>query len=110
MSAVIRLSSGKLLVNLLQVVKRTINNTPLIIINKWRRRQTMGFLGRGFKSHIHHNKLFSDFAQVELDEYFPRYTQEVKRLGYTIVLIGPRPYTRPTCCPVVSGGGECYKA
>ena len=30
-----------------QVVKRV--NTPLI----WRRRQTMGSLGRGFKSHIH---------------------------------------------------------
>ena len=41
----IRLSLGKLLVNLLQVVKRT--NTP----NKWRRRQTMFFSGRGFDSH-----------------------------------------------------------
>ena len=53
--SVIRLSLGELLVNLLQVVKRT--NTPLDP-NKWRRRQTMVFLGRGFKSHIQHNKLF----------------------------------------------------
>ena len=37
----------------------------------------MGFLGREFKSHIHHNKLFfQTFPIVELEKYSPRYTQE----------------------------------
>ena len=46
---VIRLSLGKLLVNLLQVVKRT--NTPLISSTNSVVGRTMGFLGRGFDPH-----------------------------------------------------------
>ena len=47
----------------------------------------MGFLGRGFEPHIHHNKLFQIFPiHDELEKYSPRYTQEMKRLGY---LTGP---------------------
>ena len=43
----------------------------------------MGFLGRGFNSHIHYyNKLFQSFLMhVELEKYSPRFTQEMKRLG-----------------------------
>ena len=44
-----RLSLGKLLVNLLQVVKRTINNTPL------------KSLTNGVVDRLHHNKLFQIF-------------------------------------------------
>ena len=60
--SVIRLSLGKLLVNLLQVVKRT--NTPLIPQQMASSTYTMGFWGRGFKSHIHlllTNKLTLNF-------------------------------------------------
>ena len=41
----------------------------------------MGFLGRQFESHIHHHILFHIFADVELEKYSPRYTQEMKPLG-----------------------------
>ena len=40
----------------------------------------MFFWGRGFKSHIHHNKTFLDFPPVELEKYSPRYPQEMNRL------------------------------
>ena len=31
----------------------------------------MGFLGRGFKSHIHHNKLFQNFLMSNLKNTLP---------------------------------------
>ena len=68
LASVIMLSLGKLLVNLLQVVKRT--NTPLTL-SKWRRRQTVGFWGRGFEPHIHHNKLFQVFPMANLKNTLP---------------------------------------
>ena len=79
---VIRLSLGKLF--WLTFCKWS--NGLLIIshqfLNKWRRRQTMGLLGRGFKSHTHHNKLFQTFPMIELEKYSPRHTQEMEPLGY----------------------------
>ena len=44
----------------------------------------MDFLGRGFKSRIHHNKLFQIFPKIELQKYSPRYAQEMKQLGLDI--------------------------
>ena len=66
--SVIRLCLGsKLLGNLLQVVNQTDQYPPNSLTNKWRRRQTMGFSGRGFKSHIHHEYVnFSDFTMSNL--------------------------------------------
>ena len=52
MRGVVRLSLGKLSVNLLQVVKRT--NTPLITLTNGVVGRTMGFLGRGFDPHHPH--------------------------------------------------------
>ena len=88
------------MVNLLQLVKQTFT---LLILNKWRRRQTMGFLGRGFESHhppitlylvqiydVSHvgsippstNLIFYDVSQVEVEKHALRYTQGLKPLGY----------------------------
>ena len=53
---VIRLSLGKLLVNLLQVVKRT--NTPTNFLTKGVVGRTMGFWVVGSIPTIHNNKLF----------------------------------------------------
>ena len=91
---VIRLSLGKLSVNQLQVVKRT--NTPLFL-NKWRRRQTMGFwvVGSIPTSTIIN---FFRFSHGKLEKYSPRYTQEMKRLRY--IWTGPPVYPYPA----VSGG------
>ena len=74
---VIRLSLGKLVVNFLQVVKRT--NTPLIY--KKMASTDHGFLGRGFESHHSQQYFFSDFPHVELEKYYPWYPQEMKPLG-----------------------------
>ena len=60
---VVRLSSGELLVNLLQVVKRT--NTPLVP-QQMASSTDHVFWGRGFKSHIHHNKLFQTLPTSNL--------------------------------------------
>ena len=74
----IRLSLGDLLLlvnDLLQVAKRT--NTPLISLTNSVVGRIMFFLGRGFESHIHHNKLFQTFSHlfdswhVELEKYSP---------------------------------------
>ena len=88
----IRHSLGKLLVNLLHVVKRT--NTAL----KPEQMASMGFSDRGFESHIHHNnKLFQTLPMSKLEKYSsPRYPQEMKLLGYNrSVRISGRPAIPP---------------
>ena len=76
---VIKLRLGKLLVNLLQVVKRT--NTPLIP------QQMASTAGPWFFRVVGSNttsciiKLFQAFSHVELEKCFPRYPQEMKPLG-----------------------------
>ena len=77
---VIRLSLEKILVHLLQVVKRT--NTPLTAYKKWRRRQDDGFFGSWVQIPLSTIKPFSDFPRVELEKYSPRYPQEMRPLGY----------------------------
>ena len=55
----------------------TYNLTNGVVDRPW------AFWDRGFKSHIHHNKLFQTFPiHVDLEKCSPRYTQEMKRLGY----------------------------
>ena len=76
---VIRLSLGKLVVNLLQVVKRT--NTPLIPSQMASSLQTMGCWVVGSSPTSTIEETFSDYPHVELEKYSPRYTQEMKRLG-----------------------------
>ena len=74
----IRHSSGKLLVNLfLQVVKRT--NTPLIP-QQMASSTYHGFLGRGFKSNIHRNKLFHTFPMSNLKNTLPGIPGKCNRL------------------------------
>ena len=77
--SVIRLSLGKLLVNLLQVVKRT--NTPLNTLTNGVVGRTMGFFGSWVRSPPSTIIIFSDFPHVKLEKYSPGYTQEMKRLG-----------------------------
>ena len=78
-TSVRRLSSGKLLVNQLQVVKRT--NTPLKSLTNGVVDRPWFFWVVGSIPTIHNSKL-SDFPHVELEKYSTtRYTQEMKRLG-----------------------------
>ena len=80
MSSVIRLSLGKLWINLSQVVKRT--NTPLIP-KKMASSTDHVFFGSWVQippSTI--NKLFQTFPMSNLRNTLPGYTQEMKPLGY----------------------------
>ena len=78
---------------------------PTNNLSKWRRRQTMGFLGRGFKSHIHHNKLFQSFPMSNLKKLSP-----VSPGNETAwILTGPPEYPADLLSRRFRGG-ECYKA
>ena len=79
MGIIIRLSLGKLLVNLPQVVKRT--NTPLAPQQTGSLAGPLFFWVVGLNPTIHH-RLFQTFHNVELEKYSPRYPQEMKPLGY----------------------------
>ena len=58
---------GRQLVNLLQVSGQTYQY--VLALNKWRRRQDHGFLGRGFESHHPPIRNFCDFLLlVELEK------------------------------------------
>ena len=99
-SSVIRLSLGKLLVNLLQVVKRT--NTPLISLTNGvvDRPWVCGSWVRSPHRMIHHNKLFQIFPWRTWKILSPVYPGNETAWVYWQV----RPYIRPTCYPAVSGG------
>ena len=60
----------------------------------------MGFLGRGFDPHIHHNKLFQIFPTSNLKNTLPG----TPGIETAWILTEVRPYIRPTCYPAVSGG------
>ena len=100
---VIRLSLGKLLVNQLQVVKRT--NTPLNSLTNIVVGRTWVF-GSWVRSPPSTIISFSEFPHVELEKYSPWYPQEMKRLGYS-----QRSAVYPA--DLLSRrfrAGECYKA
>ena len=93
------LSLGKLLVNLLQVVKRT--NSPLIP-QQMASSTDHGFLGRGFKSYIHLQvQTFSDFPHVKHEKNSGNETAGM--------LKGPPVYPADLLSRRFRGG-ECSKA
>ena len=104
---VVRLSLGKLLVNLLRVVKRT--NTPPIPSQMASSARPWFFSGRGFSSPTHpspYNKPFQTFpdrCHVELEKYSPRHThRKWNRLDFNT---SARISGRPAIPPFQGGGG-----
>ena len=78
---VIRLSSGKLLVNLLHVFGRT--NTPTNNLTNGVVDRPCFFWVVGSNPTSHHNKLFQAISHIDLEKYSPRvYTQELQPLRY----------------------------
>ena len=77
---------GRQLNHIIPMVKRT---NALLFLNKWRRRQTMGFLGRGFEPHLPPPIFFYDLSPCRIAKMLPTVSPGN---GTTWILIRPPLY------------------